>query len=301
MPAAPQRIERRQVECATRFSSNNLIGLSEAEKLRIHMSQDGIAGLRASIADAREVLGSLGEDEWHQPSAAEGWSVLDVALHMGDLLDILMSAVRNELVAGDLGIERLNNQRVTQKRMLQSSWELEEFDRQSQAALKLFGDLQAEPFASTRVPFLDLGTYPLHLMPDVCAFDFYTHLRWDILSPRGPLQHVANESDEVRLKPSIGWLLAGLSQMQPGLGSFLTEPLRLTLGGPGGGDWDLVPTSDGIVVAPHAAAVSVVAEVESTTHLFTAWATTRLHWREHVTVNGDQKAAAAFLDALNLV
>lgn len=68
------------------------------------------------------------------------------------------------------------------------------------------------------------------------------------------------------------------------------------------GMWqDLVPTSDGIVVAPHAAAVSVVAEVESTTHLFTAWATTRLHWREHVTVNGDQKAAAAFLDALNLV
>ena len=52
---------------------------------------------------------------------------------------------------------------------------------------------------------------------------------------------------------------------------------------------------------PNAAAVSVVAEVESTTHLFTAWATTRLHWREHVTVNGDQKAAAAFLDALNLV
>ncbi|MGH1551238.1 maleylpyruvate isomerase N-terminal domain-containing protein [Streptomyces sp. L7] len=265
------------------------------------MSRDGILGLRAGIADARKVLESLDEGEWHLPSAAEGWSVLDVAVHMGDLLDILTSAVRNELVADGLGIEQLNNQRVARKRLLQPSWTLEDFDRQSQAALKIFEDLQSEPFASTRVPFLDLGTYPLHLMPDVCAFDFYTHLRWDILSPRGPLQRVVSDPDELRLKPSIGWLLAGLSQMQPGLEDRLAEPLRLTLTGPGGGDWDLTPTGDGIVAVPHSAAVSVGAEVESTAHLFTAWATTRVPWREHVVVKGDEEVAAFFLDALNLV
>ncbi|MFF4733731.1 maleylpyruvate isomerase N-terminal domain-containing protein [Streptomyces mirabilis] len=151
------------------------------------MSQDGILGLRASIADARKVLGSLSEIEWHQPSAAEGWSVLDVAVHMGDLLETLTSVVRHELDADDLSIEDLSIQNGTQ------TWTLEDFDRQSKFALELFEDLQSEPFASTRVPFLALGTYPLHLVADVCAFDFYTHLQWDILSPRATLQCVTTE------------------------------------------------------------------------------------------------------------
>lgn len=34
---------------------------------------------------------------------------------------------------------------------------------------------------------------------------------------------------------------------------------------------------------------------------FTAWASTRLPWREHVIVTGDERTAANFLDALNLV
>jgi len=53
----------------------------------------------------------------------------------------------------------------------------------------MFEGLQAEPGASTEVQLLDLGTYSANRIPDMFALDFYTHLRWDILAPRGPLHH----------------------------------------------------------------------------------------------------------------
>ena len=34
---------------------------------------------------------------------------------------------------------------------------------------------------------LDLGTYPLHAIADMFTFDMTTHLRDDILAPRGPI------------------------------------------------------------------------------------------------------------------
>ena len=50
------------------------------------------------------------------------------------------------------------------------------------------------------------------------SFDFYTHLRWDVLAPRGPLTgHDVPAPDEVRLKPAVGWLLAGIPRMQAGI------------------------------------------------------------------------------------
>jgi hypothetical protein len=45
----------------------------------------------------------------------------------------------------------------------------------------------------------------------------------------------------------------------------------------------------------------VAATLTSTTADFLAWSTTRLPWRERVSIDGDSAVAAAFLDALNLV
>ncbi|MFD4600414.1 maleylpyruvate isomerase N-terminal domain-containing protein [Streptomyces sp. NPDC058464] len=264
------------------------------------MSVEGMAGLRATIEDVRTVLLSLSGDEWAAQSAATGWSVKDVATHMADLLGVLTSAVKGELDT-DLGIERLNDAHVSEKTGWTSDDVIKDFAGQSDEALTVFDTLQNEPYASTQAPYLDLGTYPLHNMADLCAFDFYTHLRWDMLAPRGPLRHQPPPPDEARLRPAIGWLLAGLPNMQPGLVDSLTEPVRLTLSGPGGGGWMLDPAEGQINVTPVTALSRPAATVESTAHDFTAWATTRLPWRDCTTVTGDNKVAGRFLDALNLV
>ena len=70
---------------------------------------------------------------------------------------------------------------------------------------------------------------------------------------------------------------------------------------PGGGAWQLDPGDTLITVSPADPGIPAAARVESTTHAFTAWATTRLPWRDHATVTGNEQAAATFLDALNLV
>ena len=127
---------------------------------------------------------------------------------MPDLMDVLVAGVQGTLNT-DLGIEPLNSEHVAAK----SSWSpkqvLENIASQAAIALPIFESLQDEPEFSTETALLDLGTYPLNRIPDMFSFDFNTHLRWDILAPRGPLHHHVPPPDAVRLTPAIGWLLAG--------------------------------------------------------------------------------------------
>jgi uncharacterized protein (TIGR03083 family) len=263
------------------------------------MSSEGMTGMRAAIDDASSLLGSLDDAEWNTPSAAAGWTVKDVATHMPDLLNILVTAVQGDLDT-DLGIEALNDARMAAKSSWSPAQVLDDLARQSAVALPMFEGLQVEPYASAEVQLLDLGSYPGNFIPDMFAFDFYTHLRWDILAPRGPLHHDVPAPDEVRLKPAVGWLLAGIPQMQPGIRDSLAKPVTLALTGPGGGTWILDPGDKLITVTTADPAVPAAAVIRSTSHEFTAWATTRLPWRDHTAVTGDQQTVATFLDALNL-
>jgi hypothetical protein len=104
----------------------------------------------------------------------------------------------------------------------------------------------------------------------------------------------------VRLKPAVGWLLAGIPQMQAGIRDSLVKPVTLTLSGSGGGTWILDPGDTLITVTAADPDVPTAAVIQSTSHEFTAWSTTRLPWRDHTTVTGDQEIAAMFLDTLNL-
>jgi hypothetical protein len=126
-----------------------------------------------------------------------------------------------------------------------------DLDRQAEVVLPILESLQEEPNASTQAQLLDLGSYPLHAIPGMFAFDFYTHLRWDILAPRGPLTgHDAPKPDEVRLRPAVGWLLAGIPKMQAGIRDSLAKPVTLVHTGPGGGAWQLDPSTELIAVTP---------------------------------------------------
>ena len=265
------------------------------------MSYAGMAGMRATLGDVSGLIGALDDGEWAMPSAAAGWTVKDVFAHFGDLLGILASAIGGTL-STDLGIERLNDAHIAAKSSWSSGQVTANLERQAAALLPVLESLQEEPNASTQAQLLDLGRYPLHAIPDMFSFDFYTHLRWDVLAPRGPLTgHDVAAPDEVRVKPAVGWLLAGIPKMQAGIRDSLAKPVTLALTGPGGGAWLLDPGSELITVTATESENDAAARIESTAHAFTAWASTRLPWRDHVTVTGHESIAATFLDALNLV
>ena len=156
--------------------------------------------------------------------------------------------------------------------------------------------------ASVQTAMLDLGSYPLHAIADMFTFDMTTHFRYDVLAPRGPITRELPALDEVRLAPAVSWLLGGIPQMQPGLIGHLSAPLALHLTGPAAQEVIITPDTDAITVRPLDHSVDTAAAMlTSTTADFLAWSTTRLPWRQLVSVDGDTAVAANFLDALNLI
>jgi uncharacterized protein (TIGR03083 family) len=265
------------------------------------VSHKGIQGMRAAGDDVFGVVSGLTDSQWHAASAASGWSVKDVVIHLGSLLELLQGAV----AGGDippLGIEELNDQVVGERRDWTPSQTMQFLREQLDSALDTFSGLQDEPVASTLVPMLDLGSYPLHSIAEMFTFDMTTHLHFDILAPRGPIALVHPPLDEIRLGPSVEWLLGGIPQMQPDLANTLDAPIGLRLTGPGGRHVLLSPSSDRVNVTGGAdTAARAAATVTSTTEAFLAWSTRRLPWSGTVRIDGDEHIAARFLDALNLI
>jgi uncharacterized protein (TIGR03083 family) len=195
------------------------------------MIHAGIAGMRPAAGDLVDIGRGLDDTEWQTPSAAAGWSVRDVISHIGCLLELLQAAVRGEAVP-DSGIEPLNDAMVAERRGWDNTRILENVQKQLEQAIATFIPLQDEPNASVEAPMLDLGTYPLHAIADMFTFDMTTHLRYDIVAPRGPITRQLPPLDELRLGPSVSWLLGGIPKMQADLASHLIAPMALQLTGP---------------------------------------------------------------------
>lgn len=267
------------------------------------MSKAGLAGFQLAGRDIVTLARSLTDDEWRMASAAQGWSIQDVVAHAGNLLTVLVEAVNGELVVPDgVGIEALNDIQVAQVRNWTANATTEFLEEQLEKAVPVFGPLQDEPLASTEVPMVDLGAYPLHAIVDMFTFDFITHLRLDILAPRGPIKRDTGPLDEVHLAPAVSWLLGGMPKMQPDIAAQLTAPILLILTGPAATSVVLSTTGSKICVTPSTSFTgSPAATLTSTTTDFLGWSTTRLPWREKVTVDGDEMTARRFLDALNLI
>jgi hypothetical protein len=139
----------------------------------------------------------------------------------------------------------------------------------------------------------NLGTHPLHLVPNAFAFDHYCHLHVDILKPTGPIDRPAPPSDELRLAPTIEWMLAGLPQMcEEALAKVVTAPVRIDITGPGARSLVLGGEGDG----------DVAATIRSSSHDFVIWGTQRRPWREFdVTIDGDAELGAAVADNINVI
>jgi uncharacterized protein (TIGR03083 family) len=275
--------------------------VSRGASERRPMTKAGIAGMACAAEEIFTIAETLTYDEWHTPSAASGWSVGDVICHVGCLLELLQAAVRGDSLP-DSRIEALNDTQVAQRRHWEPARVLDYVHTQLDSALPVFTTLQDEPLASVQTPMLDLGSYALRAIPDMFTFDMTTHLRYDILSPRGPITRDLPPLDDVRLAPSVSWLLGGIPQMQPELVHHLSAPLALRLTGAAAQDVFISADEDVITVRPlDCAAINPAATLTSTTPDFLAWSTTRLPWQQLVSIDGNTTVAAAFLDALNLI
>ena len=141
----------------------------------------------------------------------------------------------------------------------------------------------------------------MHELADAYAFDVYCHLHVDVLAPRGPIVRQVPPPDDLRVRPAVGWMLAGLPQMQGDAFAFVDRAIGLELTGVGGGRWSLAPGEAGRLVITPGTAADEAALVSSDARAFVVWGTKRADWREHATIDGDTALAERFLDTLNII
>jgi uncharacterized protein (TIGR03083 family) len=267
------------------------------------VSKAALAAVEVGIDDAMSVFESLSDDEWARPSGCSGWRVQDVAAHVSS--NVKETADPSPPPAAPLPpmpAERLMDLLVQPRLDWTPDQVLDELRTYAPRFLEALGALQETPLATTPLTIADLGTYEMHQLADAYAFDLYCHLRNDVLTPLGPIQRTLPPADDLRIRPAIGWMLAGLPQMQGDAFAFIDRPIELRLEGPGGGRWQIAPAQDGrIIVHDTAVKPTSAASIRSSAVAFVVWGTKRSDWREDVELKGDHELATRFLDTLNIV
>ena len=256
------------------------------------MSQEAIDALRAEREEVLKLARSLSADEWAAPSDCDGWRVQDVITHMTMGLRVVVDpASVPESTPDTEDIEQDMEVGVSARKGWSTADVLADYEAISARAIDVFASLQAEPLASTIIPMKNLGSHPMHLVPNAFAFDHYCHLRVDILQPTGPIDRPAPPSDELRLAPTIEWMLAGLPQMcEEALAKVVTAPVQIEITGPGARSLRLGGGGD------------VAATIRSSAADFVIWGTQRRPWRDYeVTIEGDAELGAAVADNINVI
>ena len=264
------------------------------------MTALAIDALHAERELALEIGRSLTAEEWLLPSDCAGWRVLDLFAHMG-------ATGRSIVAPGTVAtvdspdVERQADAAVDERRSRSPHEILAEYEEWSAKMIEVFAGMQSEPMATTVIPLGNLGSHPMHILADALVFDHYCHLRHDLLAPNGPLRRATLPSDDLRLTPTIGWMLGGLPQMSEAALRVVDRTFTLQLDGPGGGVWTISPGEPIVTITP-GDAQDAAARASSTTHDFVCWGTQRRNWRAcDVVVVGDEEYGAAVLDAINVI
>ena len=264
------------------------------------MSTLAVEGLRAERDATLTIAKSLTDDEWNASSDCDGWAVRDVIAHMASILH----GVVDPSVMPDLsgGTENGMEVPVAERRAWTVEEVLAEYETYSGQVADLAATLQDPPLSETLLPMGDLGTHPMALMPSTFVFDGYCHLRNDILRPNGPIDRPEPPRDDMRLQPTVEWMLAGLPWMCASQLAFVDRPITLTLEGTGGGTWTIGPGGDeGRVLVRDGAATDAVAGVTSSTHDFVIWGTQRRPWSTLTKITGDASYAGRVLDGIKII
>lgn len=263
------------------------------------MTLDGVRAARQLVGQVSDLIVSLTPREWQLPSGCAGWRVQDVVAHLASGAH---TTIEPRQPSPGLTAERQMDAMVAARQEWSADQVVQEYLDYAMPAVDLMAGLQNEPQASLIVPLLDLGSYPLSILPDVVAFDHYCHVYVDVLAPHGPVERDCGVVDDDILRPAIGWMLLGLPQMQGPDLDVLRVPFVLDLVGPGGGTWLLTPAGpEGPITVAATHIVPEVTVVRSETTDFVRWATQRAPWRDLVDISGRPADVEPFLDRLNII
>jgi len=242
---------------------------------------------------------TLTPEEWAGPSRCEGWSVQDVLSHLTAAAHGVFTPWMFKLMASR-NVERSNDGDAELRRGRPPQEVLAEYEKWSGRMAGLMSLAQRPPLA--KVPFRlgELGLYPLALVASAVVFDTHIHLHHDMAPavgrtlPPPPAETLAVVNE---------WVLEAIPKMgKEGL-SFLDRPLTITLDGPGGGSWGMVPRPGGAPARIEPAPVpGSAATITGNPAEFALWATRRRPWREQdVKIDGDEGYGSRFLDAVKVV
>ncbi|WP_290051700.1 DinB family protein, partial [Nocardia nova] len=197
------------------------------------MSSRYLPGLSDERRAVLEFCGELTEEQWAAPSAAAGWSVAEVVIHMTTGVRALLTPTAAAIVA-TRDLERLNEQLVDEKRSHTTRHVLPEFDTWSRRGVRALSLFTAAGIRRIQLPIGELGWYRLDLIPAMLLFDWHTHLRHDIAAA---LDLPPPPTDALRMNAILTWLTVLLERSHREALSWLDAPVALTFTGPGGGTW----------------------------------------------------------------
>jgi uncharacterized protein (TIGR03083 family) len=261
------------------------------------MTKAAIAALEDEVANAKALFATLTPEEWAAPSGCAGWRVQDVAQHMASVFQQI--ADPSSIDTGDSGrAEQAAEVPVQARRDWTPDEVVDAYHEWSTSGVAALAALQEPPMAEAVVPISDLGSHPLHLLGNAIVFDHYCHLRHDI---GAAVERAAElEREEVALRATLEWMLAGLPQMCAAeLATATPTPVNLVFDGPGGGSYLLAPGDAGWTVIEGSR--DDAPTVRTTVHDFVSWGTKRADWRDVVTGDLTADGVASVLDAINVI
>ncbi|MBF6327000.1 maleylpyruvate isomerase N-terminal domain-containing protein [Nocardia transvalensis] len=261
------------------------------------MSSQHLPALRDERRAVLDFCRDLGDQEWAAASAAPGWSIADLLLHMTTLARALVTPTAAAVLTSR-DIERLNDQLVDERRSHTTKYLISDFTTWSARSCRALTVLTAPGPHLLRIPIGELGWYPLDLVPAMFVFDWHTHLRHDIAPA---LNRPPPPTDPRRMTAVLAWLTALLERSHREALGWLDAPVALTLTGPGGGTWRLEPRG-GRLRVHRGEAAGAAAHIAGLALEFPQWSTRRVPWRAcAVAVTGDAELGARVLDSINLV
>ncbi len=261
------------------------------------MSSPHLPALRDERRAVLEFCADLTDADLAATSAAPGWSIADVLVHITTITRAVITPASVPYMT-TRNVEALNEQLVDERRAHGPGYAIDEFATWSRRATTALTMLTTPGPKLIRVPLGELGWYPLSLTPAILLFEWHTHLRYDIAPA---LDRPTPATDARRMAALLTWLTAQLERSHREALGWLDAVVALTLGGPGGGTWLLDPRGGRLRVRP-GEAVGAATHIAALSLEFPQWSTRRVPWRAcEVTVTGDVEVGTRVLDSINLL
>ena len=182
-----------------------------------------------------EVLGTFGRDDWGRPSAAAGWSVSDVVLHLAQTEELVVASAKGDPApfarepgqggsVDEFAARSVEHERGTPPDAVYPRWRAARH-----AALDALRGCQA----GTRLPWATNPLSPATLATTRLA-EHWAHAL-DITSPLGIAY-----PDTARLR-HVAWLAVRTLPYALAVAGLEARPVRCALTGPDGEQWEFGP------------------------------------------------------------